>query len=157
MSNKDTIPMMITVDDGSRRVPIQNIHGEVIGEFTFKPTDVGIVERYNRMVDEFADITRPLEAFQNAEDGASEEDDARFLEAEKEARERLFAAVDKLLGSEGASKAFFGNMNPFSPVGGLFYCENVLQSVGAYISAQFDAETAKFQSRAAKYLKKAAK
>ena len=105
------------------------------------------------MVDEFAAITQPLENLRDSGEG-DDELDHRYLEAEKEAKARLYAAVDKLLGSEGASQAFFGKMNPFSPVGGLFSCEAVLKSVGEYISAQFDMETAKFKSRAAKYLKK---
>ena len=151
---KNIIPMNITVDDGSRRVPIQNIQGEVIGEFTFHPTDLDIISRYNAMVDEFAAITQPLENLRDGDEGGEDELDHRYLEAEGEAKARLYAAVDKLLGSEGASQAFFGKMNPFSPVGGLFYCEAVLKSVGEYISAQFDMETAKFKSRAAKYLKK---
>ena len=147
----NTINPFITVDDGSRRVPIQNTQGEEIGAFTFHPTDIGIVKRYNEMVDEFSAITEPLEALSQVE---GEEGDLRFIEAQKEAGERLYAAVDKLLGSKDAAAAFFGSMDPFSPVGGLFYCERVLQALGAFISAEFDAETKKFSSRAAKYLKK---
>ena len=136
----------ITVDDGSRRVPIHNIHGEEIGVFYFHPTDIGIIERYNRMVDSFDEITKPLEKF-GGED--SEADQAAAL---REAEKRLYEAVNGLFGGDAAG-AFFGGMHPFSPVGGAFYCEAVLKAVGNYISGQFDAETAKFSSRAGKYLK----
>ena len=150
MATKKKMNLAITVDDGSRRVPIHNTMGEEIGSFVFRPTDIGIIERYNAMVDEFAAVTEPLEAVEAAGEGKNEQ---RVMEAQEEAKRRLFAAVDKLLGSEGASQAFFGSMHPFSPVGGVFYCEAVLKSVGQYISEQFDVETAKFSSRAAKYLK----
>ena len=142
--------MIITVDDGSRRVPIQNMDGEEIGSFRFHPTDVSILHRYGDMVEEFNRITEPLEAVEDAEspDGA---------EALKEAEARMRAAVDKLFNSDGAAAAFFGNMNPFSPVEGAFYAQRVLESVGAFIGAQFDAEVAKFEAHTAKYLKDAAK
>lgn len=143
---KKGIAAAITVDDGSRRVPIHNVHGEEIGVFYFHPTDIGIIERYNRMVDGFDEITKPLAQF------AGEGDEAAQAEALREAERRLCEAVNGLFGGD-ATGAFFGSMHPFSPVGGAFYCEAVLKAVGQYISEQFDAETAKFSSRAEKYLK----
>lgn len=136
----------ITVDDGSRRVPIHNIHGEEIGVFYFHPTDIGIIERYNELVSSFDEITKPLEGF------ADEADETKRTEALKEAEKRLYKAVNALFGGDAAG-AFFGGMHPFSPVGGAFYCEAVLKAVGQYISGEFDAETARFSDRAAKYLK----
>ena len=59
--------MIITVDDGSRRVPIINADGEEIGAFRFHPTDLGIVERYNRLAEQFDAITAPLEALEASE------------------------------------------------------------------------------------------
>lgn len=134
----------ITVDDGSRRVPIHNIHGEEIGVFYFHPTDVGIIQRYNALAEGFDQITAPLAAL---EAGASEQAQARAL---RQAEARLYDAVNALFGGDAAG-AFFGSMHPFSPVGGAFYCESVLQAVGQYISEQFDAETARFSSRTDKY------
>ena len=144
MKKKDAVAAIV-VDDGSRRVPIQNAEGEEIGVFRFHPTDIGIIDRYNRMVARFDEITRPLEQFAG-------EDEDRQAEALREAEKRLYEAVNELFGGDAAG-AFFGGMHPFSPVGGVFYCEAVLKAVGEYISEQFDAETAKFSGRAAKYLK----
>ncbi len=146
--SKDAVAAIV-VDDGCRRVPIQNAQGEEIGVFRFHPTDIGIIERYNRMVEQFDEITKPLERFAG-------EDEARQAEALREAEKRLYEAVNELFGGDAAG-AFFGGMHPFSPVGGAFYCEAVLKAVGEYISAQFDAETAKFSNRAAKYLRGAEK
>ncbi len=146
MKKKTESMTAIVVDDGSRRVPIQNAQGEEIGVFSFHPTDIGIIGRYNRMVERFDEITKPLEQFAG-------EDEDRQAEALREAEKRLYAAVNELFGGDAAG-AFFGSMHPFSPVGGVFYCETVLKAVGEYISAQFDEETAKFSGRAAKYLKK---
>ena len=152
----NNVTTFITVDDGSRRVPIQNKSGEEIGAFTFHPTDLGIVMRYNNMVENFDKVTEPLEALSAAE-GDVDILEPRYAEAIREAEERLYEAVDTLLGSSGAAKAFFGRMNPFSPVDGEFYCTQVLSAVGLYIGAQFEAETVRFGEKAKKYARKATK
>ena len=127
----------ITVDDGSRRVPILNTAGEELGAFVFRPTDIGIIRRYNDLVARFDGIVAPLL-------GAADAD---------EAGDRLFEAVNALFASDGAAAAFFGRMNPFSPVNGEFYATQVLQKVGAFIGAQFDTETKAMSKKARKYLK----
>ena len=76
------------------------------------------------------------------------------IAALKEAEKRLYEAVNELFGGDFAG-AFFGKVNPFSPVNGSFYCEEALRSVGEFISQQFDAETAKFAERVSKYTNRA--
>ena len=171
-SNVKKPGMSITVDDGSRRVPIMNVDGEEIGAFRFHPTDLGIIERYNRLAEKFDAITEPLEALNIQEDALSdglssptpagsplpegearELADPRLVAALGEAEGRLNAAVNELFGSEDAAAAFFGKMHPFSPVNGEFYATQVLQKVGSFIGAQFDTETKAMSKRARKYLK----
>lgn len=143
----------ITVDDGSRRVPILNTDGEEIGAFRFHPTDLGIIERFNRLADNFASITEPLDAIQLDGDGAADMNDPKLVEALKEAEKRLSEAVNELFRSDDAAAAFFGKMHPFSPVNGEFYATQVLQQVGAFIGAQFDTETKAMSKKVKKYLK----
>lgn len=150
--NITNLNLSISVDDGSRRVPIKNTLGEEIGCFTFRPTDIGIVERFNRMASQFDAITKPLEAL---DDGVVDLDDPKYAEALKEAETRLFAAVDELLGGDVAG-AFFGSMHPFSPVNGEFYCTQVLNILGQFIGQQFDHETASFSAKAKKYARRPA-
>ena len=40
----------IVVDDGSVRESIRNKHGDEIGVFYFRPTDVGMIDRYKKIV-----------------------------------------------------------------------------------------------------------
>ena len=152
-SNMKNMNFAITVDDGSRRVPIMNTEGEEIGAFRFHPTDIGIIERFNRLADRFASITEPLEAIQLDGDGAADLEDPKLTEALKEAERRLSEAVNELFNSDDAAAAFFGKMHPFSPVNGEFYATQVLQQVGAFIGAQFDTETKALSKKARKYLK----
>ena len=43
-----TVPdLELVVDDGIRSVPIKNKAGEEIGVLSFRPTDVGIIHRFN--------------------------------------------------------------------------------------------------------------
>ena len=152
-NNAKPVNLCITVDDGSRRVPIINADGEEIGAFRFHPTDLGIVERYNRLAEQFDAITAPLEALEASEAERVDLTDPKLTAALGEAEARLNAAVNALFGSEDAAGAFFGRMHPFSPVNGEFYATQVLQQVGAFIGEQFSAETKAMNKRVHKYLK----
>jgi len=140
----------ITIDDGSERVPINNKLGEEIGVFVFRPTDVGMVDRYNKIVGDFEKITEPLEGVNINADGTADEDNEAEFTALAEAEKRLYDACDYLFGGN-MSEAFFGKMHPFSPVKGRFYCEQALELVGQFISKQFARETARINSRVDKY------
>lgn len=144
----------IRVDDGSMRVPIRNMHGDEIGVFYFRPTDVGIIERYNDMIPEIDKITEPLETMSltpdgEAADGSTDEEVAAL----KEARERLYAALNKMFGADMAS-AFFAHQSPFAPVNGKFYLEHAIDAVGAFIEQQFSIETAKMSDKVQGYVGK---
>ena len=148
---KKPMALNITVDDGSRRVPITNTEGEEIGVFTFRPTDLGLVERFNRLVEDFNSVIEPLENV-DVSDSFGITDPA-LRGALNEAERRVRAAVNDLFASDSAAEAFFGRMYPFSPVNGEFYVTQVLQKVGAFIGAQFDTETKALSKKAKKYLK----
>lgn len=141
----------IVVDDGSVEVPIRNKRGEEIGVFYFRPTDMGMIDRFNGMVDDFDNITEPLESVNIKPDGTVDEKNDAEMAAMREAESRLYAACDTLFGGN-MSEAFLGKMHPFSPVNGRFYCENALSAVGQYISKQFARETKKINTRLEKYL-----
>lgn len=138
----------IVVDDGSITVPIKNTNGELIGEFRFRPTDFNIVARYNKVAKEFENVVKPLiDANIDANGEGEDEASIRIL---NEAQDKLFELVDYMFDGNMA-EAFFGKMNAFSPVGGKFYCENALNSVGEFISRKFDAEINKISTRVQKY------
>ena len=140
----------IVVDDGSVRESIRNKHGEEIGVFYFRPTDVGIIDRYNKIAADFEKITAPLENVSINPDGTVDEKDEAERAAMQEATKRLYDACNFLFDGNFA-EAFFGSMHPFSLVNGRFYCENALDAVGKYISRQFDREVAKVNNRVSRY------
>lgn len=140
----------ITVDDGSIRVPILNKFKKEIGVFFIRPTDIGIIDRWNKVANDFDNITAPLENVNINPDGTADEKNEVEQAALKEAEKRLYDACDFLFDGN-MSEAFFGKMHPFSPVNGHFYCENALSAVSTFISRQFDREVAKVNNRVNKY------
>ena len=102
------------------------------------------------MAADFENIVAPLENVNINPDGTAEEKDEAEQAALKEAVQRLYDACNYLFGGDFAA-AFFGKVHPFSPVNGHFYCENALGAVGKYISAQFDREVKKVNTRVERY------
>lgn len=140
----------IVVDDGSVRESIRNKHGEEIGVFYFRPTDVGMIDRYNKTVADFDEITAPLENVNIKPDGTVDEKNEAEMAAMAEAVKRLYDACNYIFDGN-FSDAFFGKMHPFSPVNGRFYCEHAIDAVGKYISRQFDREVTKVNNRVNRY------
>lgn len=140
--------MELVVDDGSIEVPIKNNIGDVIGVFRFRPTDFNIVKRYNEIADRFGEVVKPLIDANINENGEGEDEES--IKILFEAENKLFELVDYMLDGNMA-EAFFGKMNPFSPVGGKFYCENALEAVGQFISRKFDSEIKQVSARVNKY------
>lgn len=146
----NTQNISITVDDGSIRVPILNKYKTEIGVFFVRPTDIGIIDRWNKVASEFDKVTAPLESVNIGPDTTVDEQDEAEQAALKEAEKRLYEACDYLFGGN-MSEAFFGKIHPFSPVNGRFYCEHALSAVSAFISRQFNREVAKVNNRVERY------
>lgn len=140
----------MTVDDGGVEVPVRNRHGDTLGVFYFRPTDVGMVDRFNEMASGFDKITEPLESVNINPDGTADDQIEAEVAALKEATRRLYEACDYAFGGNFA-EAFFGKMNPFSPINGRFYCENALNVAGQFISTQFEREVKKVNTRVERY------
>lgn len=137
----------IVIDDGSIEVTVRNKQGAAIGTFTFKPSDIGIVGRYNKVIKDFDKLVEPLEHVGIKADGTAEND----LEGLKKVEDGLFKAINEIFDSEDMAQAFFGKTHPFSPINGKFYCENVLEVLGKYIAQYFNKETEKINRRVKKY------
>lgn len=150
---KKQAALKIVIDDGSQRIPIENLAGDEIGVFYFRPTDIGIIQRYNETMEKFDEILAPLENVDITEEGTANEGDTAAMTAINEAEKKLFEACDYIFDGN-MSEAFFGKMHPFSPIGGVFYCESALSKVGAFISSQFEQETAKVNQRLNQYVGK---
>ena len=134
----------INIDDGLEKISIKNKFGQQIGVFYVRPTDVGIVDRYNDFVKDADSILEPLNQTGINPDGTAKDNDQQVMDALAESKKLLSEKLDVLFGGN-FSEAFFGCMNPFSIVNGRFYCESAIEAVGEYISQRFARETDKMQ------------
>ncbi len=140
MSNKLAKPQTndIIIDDGSKVYNIKNKRGEILGKFTFRPSDTNIVNRYEEVVEFFNSFKIP------------EDTDQAIKVAEKEMTEKM----SYLIGGD-AGEAFFSIMGPFSALAsGELFVENVLGAVANVIERELSVRTKRVQRRMNKYVAK---
>ena len=102
-------------------------------------------------IEKVPDIFKPLESININADGTADTDSE--IKVLKEAESKLYELCDYLFGGN-LSEAFFDKMHPFSPLeGGIFYCENALESVGNFIAAQFQRSVRGVEKRINGYTK----
>ncbi len=137
------------VDDGTREIPLVNKFGKTICNVYFRPADFSIIDRYNRLVADFDSIIKPLQSVSMKNDGTAvfEDDWAVVKQVEDELKKKL----NELFDMEEAD-AIFEKRNPFSSVGGEFFCSRVLQALGGVITGAIAEESKLSQKRMAKYL-----
>lgn len=142
----------LSIDDGLERIVITNKFGTELGVFFFRPTDTGIIDRYNEALVMLEKAVAPL---QTNELPVTAEDDndaaaAAILAALNAAKVELYKAFDYLFDAN-VSEAFFSRVNPFTITGGRFFCELVLEAIGSYIAERIGVEVKKLNQRTARY------
>lgn len=139
----------IIIDDGTREYSIVNKFGKPICTLHFRPSDISIAERYREMREGFADIVKPLTEFDIQADGTGADD--ATMNALHEADMKLRNALEQLLDSDDASDVF-KSRNPFSSVGGKFFCEIVLDAIGGIVEDVMAEEVEESRKRTSKYI-----
>lgn len=137
------------IDDGTREIPLVNKFGKLICNVYIRPADFSIIDRYNVLMKDFENLVKPLENLSLNNDGtAAFEDDWAVL---KKVEKDLKAKINELFDMEEAD-AIFATRNPFSSVGGEFFCLRVLQALEGVIADAIDEEAKLSQKRMSKYL-----
>ena len=127
----------IFIDDGSKTYAIKNQQGEILAEFTFRPSDTNIINRYEEVKDFFKEL-----------DETDEKADV------KEYEQKFIEQMNYLVNAE-TGNTFFSIMGPFSPMpDGSLFCEVCLNAVVDVINAEFDTRLEKTKSHMDKYLQK---
>lgn len=140
----------VIIDDGTQEIPILNKFGKHICNIYIRPADIAILDRYQALMRDFDQIIAPLQNLDiNADGTASFDKDWKTL---KEVENRVKRKIDELFDMEEAD-AIFATRNPFSSVGGEFFCSRVLKALAAVITDAVERETKASQKRMAKYLK----
>lgn len=127
----------IFIDDGSKTYAIKNKQGEILEEFTFRPSDTNIINRYEEVKDFFKEL-----------DETDEKADV------KEYEQKFIEQMNYLVNAE-TGNTFFSIMGPFSPMpDGSLFCEVCLNAVVDVINTEFDTRLEKTKSHMNKYLQK---
>lgn len=139
----------ITIDDGTREYTIQNTYGKTIAVVHFRPGDISIADRYQTMRESFNEIVQPLADIDIKADGTAKDDAG--IEAIRKADAALRGKLQELLDSDDIGEVF-KSRNPFSSVGGRFFCEVVIDALGGIIGAVMAEEAEASRKRTAKYI-----
>lgn len=138
IKNRPVNSNRITIDDGSRVYDIVNKRGELLGQFPFVPSDIGIVDRYKHTIQVFDELQTSI--------GDKPEETAITEMSEKMKKE-----IDYLFNAD-VSGTFFKITGPFSILGsGEFFVENVIRAVQGVIEAETGTRLERTKSRASKY------
>lgn len=130
----------IQINDGSKSYEIVNQNDKVLGVFTFNPSDMNIIDKYNDVVESLKTATEKMST--GKEEGLTE---ASSLIREK---------MDILFG-EDTSKTFFSITGPLTPLSnGQLFVENVLEEIGAIVEKEMNVRVKKVRERMDKYTEK---
>ena len=137
------------IDDGTRKIPLVNTFGKLICHIYIRPADLSILDRYKQLNTDFKDIIEPLKGMSLKNDGTADFDaDWQVLKSvENELKRRINALFDMEEADE-----IFAKRNPFSSVGGKFFCESVIEAIGSIIVQAVEDEMAQSKHRTDKYL-----
>lgn len=134
----------IIIDDGTKTYNIKNKRGQMLGKFTFRPSDTNIIDRYE-------EVAKFYESYQMPEKtGDSEKDIENIRKAEKDIVDQISYLVDA-----DAKEAFFGILGAFTVLeSGELFVENVLSSIATVIEREMNVRTQKVKKRMNKYVAK---
>lgn len=148
-TQKNTEGLIGVVDDGTREVPIVNKFGKTICKIYFRPADLSLFERYQALMKDFEKVVEPLKGIDINNDGTAsfDADFAILKEVERNLKDRLNEMFDM-----DEADDIFAKRNPFSSVGGEFFCTRVISAIGDVIEQAIKEEAQLSQKRMAKYL-----
>lgn len=138
------------IDDGTREIPIKNKFGKLICNIYIRPADISILDRYQRLTDDFEDIIKPLQTVNINPDGTAAFEEE--WDALKKAEDVLKKRLNEVFDMEEADE-IFKTRNPFSSINGKFFCESVIEVIGNLITDSIEEAYEESEKRMEKYLK----
>lgn len=132
----------IVINDGIKTYEIKNQRGELLGEFSFNPSDSNLIERYTEGMKRLQEKEKELldNSAKTAEEMIAEDN---FV---KDTIDDIFNA--------NISEKFFSIMGVRSVINGKFYFEFVLETIGRIIREEGQRQQKAMQKRIDKYAKR---
>lgn len=133
----------IKVSTGLKVYDIEDENGNVRGQISFNPSDLGFYDRATQFYD---DMQTMIDSIENDDSIVGME---KVSAADKVMKEKL----NQLFDDENASKVVFGNQNCFNTINGVSFVERFLNAFMPIIKKEFEKEQKSSQKRIEKYTK----
>ena len=133
----------IKVSTGLKVYDIEDENGNVRGQISFNPSDLGF---YDRAIQFYDDMQTMIDSIENDDSIVGME---KVSAADKMMKEKL----NQLFDDENASKVVFGNQNCFNTLNGVSFVERFLNAFMPIIKKEFEKEQKNSQKRIEKYTK----
>lgn len=133
----------IKVSTGLKVYDIEDENGNVRGQISFNPSDLGFYDRATQFYD---DMQTMVDSIENDDSIVGME---KVSAADKMMKEKL----NQLFDDENASKVVFGNQNCFNTLNGVSFVERFLNAFMPIIKKEFEKEQKNSQKRVEKYTK----
>ena len=133
----------IKVSTGLKVYDIEDENGNVRGQISFNPSDLGFYDRATQFYD---DMQTMVDSIENDDSIVGME---KVSAADKMMKEKL----NQLFDDENASKVVFGNQNCFNTLNGVSFVERFLNAFMPIIKKEFEKEQKSSRKRVEKYTK----
>ena len=133
----------IKVSTGLKVYDIEDENGNVRGQISFNPSDLGFYDRATQFYD---DMQTMVDSIENDDSIVGME---KVSAADKMMKEKL----NQLFDDENASKVVFGNQNCFNTLNGVSFVARFLNAFMPIIKKEFEKEQKSSQKRVEKYTK----
>ena len=133
----------IKVSTGLKVYDIEDENGNVRGQISFNPSDLGF---YDRATQFYEDMQTMIDSIENDDSIVGME---KVSAADKMMKEKL----NQLFDDENASKVVFGNQNCFNTLNGVSFVERFLNAFMPIIKKEFEKEQKNSHKRIEKYTK----
>ena len=155
----------LVLNTGIKEYVIKDTFGNELCRIHVTGGDIGIIDRYRKLQNDYEDIIAPLKNIKIKNDGSVEgaektdelaekdlEDVYKNIEIIKEAESRLINRINEVFGMRDAEK-LFETRSAFSTVDGEFFAWIVLDMLNGIVANTIKEENEKSQERMKKYLK----
>ena len=133
----------IKVSTGLKVYDIEDENGNVRGQISFNPSDLGFYDRATQFYDDM----------QTMVDSIENDDSIVGMEKVSAADRMMKEKLNQLFDDENASKVVFGNQNCFNTLNGVSFVERFLNAFMPIIKKEFEKEQKNSQKRIEKYTK----
>ena len=135
---------VVKINNGLKTYDIADQDDNIVGSFSFNPSDTGIVKRYNAAIEKFQTVFDEIKGMDNPD----------AVEVLEKLDEKAYELIDGIFNANIA-KSFFSIMGPFSPLeSGNFFIEDVIDAIGQAFEAETGERVRKVNRKIQKHTKK---